>query len=274
VRLDVTHLTGYRYDGDVSESHMEVRLRPASGDGQRVRSHQLEVRPPAQLRGYVDGFGNQVQYFNVMPPHRELEVVSRTVVDTGVARPEPPADLLEPVQSDLLLFRAPVMSTAAVRRLARQGREWDPDSPAEVAEALRRIMGTIERQFTYSPAVTTVTTNVDEVLRLRRGVCQDFAHLFIAAARSAGAPCRYVSGYVYTGEGERTVGASHAWAEAWIPRRGWTAYDPTHTDLGAERYVRLAVGRDYRDAAPTRGVYLGSARGDMMVRVEIQPVET
>jgi len=172
----------------------------------------------------------------------------------------------------MLPFRPPVVQTAAVRRLGRLGRSWDPESTDAVVDALRRIMTAIERRLTYSPAVTTVSTSVDEVLRLRRGVCQDFAHLFIAAARSAGIPCRYVSGYVYTGAGEPVVGASHAWAEAWVPGRGWMGFDPTHAGLAAESYVRLAVGRDYRDAAPTRGVYLGSARGCMTVTVEIRPL--
>jgi transglutaminase-like putative cysteine protease len=117
-----------------------------------------------------------------------------------------------------------------------------------------------------------VTTAVDEVLRLRSGVCQDFAHLFIAVARAMGVPARYVSGYVYSGSGATSVGASHAWAEAWVPGRGWLGYDATHPVRAGEQHVRVAVGRDYRDAAPTRGVYVGAARGQLDVRVEMTPV--
>jgi transglutaminase-like putative cysteine protease len=267
--LSITHLTSYQYSADVTESFMELRLRPWNGAGQRVHSYQLDVQPPSRVRSYLDGFGNQVQYFNRLAAHTTLHVTARSRVETGPAAEPRPLDLLP---SDLLLFRAPVLDTAAVRRLGRRARPSDL-SRAGVLESLDRIGDEIARTLTYTPAVTTVSTDVGEALKLRRGVCQDFAHLFIATARSAGIPSRYVSGYVYTGAGELVVGASHAWAEAWVPDQGWAAYDPTHPGVSPEHYVRLAVGRDYRDAAPTRGVFVGSAQSTMEARVEIQPAE-
>jgi transglutaminase-like putative cysteine protease len=115
--------------------------------------------------------------------------------------------------------------------------------------------------------VTNVYTAVDDVLALRAGVCQDFAHLFIAAARAMGVPARYVSGYIhFPGERGATT-ASHAWAEGWVPGRGWVGYDATRPVRVTENHVRLAVGRDYSDAAPTRGIYVGSATGAMEVSV-------
>ncbi|HYM96355.1 MAG TPA: transglutaminase family protein, partial [Candidatus Sulfotelmatobacter sp.] len=137
----------------------------------------------------------------------------------------------------------------------------------EIERALDELTLTISREFTYDRAVTTVYTVVDDVIALRAGVCQDFAHLFIAAARSMGVPARYVSGYIHFA-GERGVTtASHAWAEAWVPGRGWIGFDATRPVRTSENHVRLAVGRDYTDAAPTRGIYVGSATGTMGVRV-------
>ena len=271
MRLWITHRTHYRYTADVSEAHMELRLRPAGVEGQRIHAYDLDVWPQTTVRGYVDGFGNHVQYFNLLAAHPALEVFSRVQVETGDApRPEP----LDLAPLDLLLFRAPVLDTAGVRRLGRRARLRDPASPEQVLEALDRTVGTIAGALTYATDVTTVSTDVEEALKLGRGVCQDFAHVFIAVARAIGVPCRYVSGYVYEGDGEPFTGASHAWAEAWVPERGWTAYDPTHPGLSPEHYVRLAVGRDYRDAAPTRGVFMGSAESVMEATVEIRTTGT
>jgi len=266
--LTITHLTRYRYTGDVTESHMELRLRPWDGLGQRVHEHRLDVQPATPVRTYADGFGNHVQYFDRLAAHTMLQVVSTSRVETGGAPEQEPMDLFP---SDLLLFRPPVLDTAAVRQLGRRALPRDPGSPEDVLASLDRIVSLIARAVTYTPDVTTVSSDVGEVLKLRRGVCQDFAHVFIATARAVGIPSRYVSGYVYAGAGEAVVGASHAWAEGWVPGRGWVAYDPTHPGLEPERYVRLAVGRDYLDAAPTRGVYTGSATSEMDASVEIRP---
>jgi transglutaminase-like putative cysteine protease len=274
MRLSIAHETRYRYSAEVIESHMELRLRPADGHGQHVHQHGLDVVPASHVRAYIDGFGNHVHYVDRLTAHTTLQIASSMLVETGAAYEE--AGPSEPFPSDLLLFRPPVLDTPGVRRLGRRARPGDPSSAASVLESLDRIVHLVARALTYTPDVTTVSSDVEEVMRLGRGVCQDFAHVFIATARVAGIPCRYVSGYVYSGAGEPVVGASHAWAEAWVPERGWAAYDPTHAHLVRERYVRLAVGRDYKDAAPTRGVFVGSATSSMEARVEIRPsrVET
>jgi transglutaminase-like putative cysteine protease len=268
MRLQVTHVTSYRYSAPISETHMEVRLRPSEEMGQRLTSFELELFPETSLREYVDGFGNHVHYFDHLPEHDRVELISRSVVETG-GRHRATADGDRP--DDLLLFRSPVIDGPGVRRLADRHRPRDLDSAAAVEEALDRLTVGISRDFEYRPLSTTVTTAVDEVLRLRTGVCQDFAHLFIAVARGMGVPTRYVSGYVHSGGDLPTIGASHAWAEAWLPGRGWIGYDATHPVRAGENHVRVAVGRDYRDAAPTRGVYVGTARGQLDVRVEVQP---
>jgi transglutaminase-like putative cysteine protease len=268
MRVAITHRTRYTYSSEVVESQMELRLRPWDGPGQRTHDFRLDVRPAARVRTYSDGLGNHVQHFNRLEPHRELEVVSRSTVETWPAEAGPPLDLFP---SDLLRFRPPVVDTAAVRRLGRRARPGDPGSPRDVLATLERIAGLVASTLRYVPDVTTVSSDVEEVLELGRGVCQDFAHVFIAVGRTVGIACRYVSGYVAPDPTEPFVGASHAWAEAWVPGRGWWAYDPTHPGLAPEFYVRLAVGRDYRDAAPTRGVFVGPAVSTMEASVEIRP---
>jgi transglutaminase-like putative cysteine protease len=269
MRLQVSHVTRYRYSAPISETHMEVRLRPSEQGGQRLTSFELELSPETAMREYVDGFGNHVHYFDFLPEHDQVELTSRSVVETG-GRHRATEDGDRP--DDLLLFRPPVVDGPGVRRLAERHRPRDLESAAAVEDALDLLTVAISRDFEYLPQSTTVTTAVDEVLRLRTGVCQDFAHLFIAVARAMGLPTRYVSGYVHAGGDLPTIGASHAWAEAWVPGRGWIGYDATHPVRAGENHVRVAVGRDYRDAAPTRGVYVGAARGELDVRVEVQPL--
>jgi transglutaminase-like putative cysteine protease len=190
-------------------------------------------------------------------------VVSRSVVETGL---EPDADPGEELVHDFLRFRSPVKDIEGVRELARRHAPGNT-SPEGVERALDELTLAINRDFTYDRAVTNVSTVVDDVLALRAGVCQDFAHLFIAVARVMGVPARYVSGYIhFAGDGGVTT-ASHAWAEAWVPGKGWIGYDATRPIRTSENHVRLAVGRDYTDAAPTRGIYVGSATGAMAVRV-------
>src|SRR5207248_3152337 len=173
----------------------------------------------------------------------------------------------EELVQDFLRFRAPVKDVDGVRELARRHVIADASSPGGVEQALDELTLTISREFTYDRTVTNVYSAVDDVLSLRAGVCQDFAPLFIAVARTMGVPARYVSGYIHT-PGEKVVAASHAWAEAWIPGRGWVDFDATHPVRTTPHHVRLAVGRDYTDAAPTRGVYVGSATGTMSISVK------
>jgi transglutaminase-like putative cysteine protease len=168
---------------------------------------------------------------------------------------------------DFLRFRSPVKDVPGVRELAERHPISDPDSGPAVEQALDELTLAISREFTYDRAVTNVYTAVDDVLELKAGVCQDFAHLFIAVARAMGVPARYVSGYIHEERRTGAVSASHAWAEGWVPGQGWVGYDATHPVRATEHHVRLAVGRDYSDAAPTRGIYVGSATGTMDVSV-------
>jgi transglutaminase-like putative cysteine protease len=273
MKLEIVHTTRYRYSGPIAETVMEVRLRPMDGNGQRCLDFELDVSAGIKPRTYRDGYGNNVHYFNLVRPHTSLSVTSRSVVETGLEIDRSPG---EELVHDFLRYRAPVKDVPGIREMASRHPISDRTSAESVELALDELTRAISRDFAYDRAVTNVYSSVDEVLALRAGVCQDFAHLFIAVARAMGVPARYVSGYIHSGRaagGARSVApASHAWAEAWAPGRGWVGYDATHPVRTTDHHVRLAVGRDYSDAAPTRGIYVGSASGTMDVSVRTQEV--
>jgi transglutaminase-like putative cysteine protease len=269
MKVEIVHSTRYRYSGPIAETVMELRLRPMDGNGQRCLAFELELSSALEPRAYRDGYGNNVHYFNLVRPHTKLSITSRSVVETGL---DIDADPGEELVHDFLRYRSPVKDVPGVRELARQHPIADPTSRSSVEDALDQLTVAISRDFAYDRAVTNVYSAVDEVLELRAGVCQDFAHLFIAVARAMGVPARYVSGYIHAQQGSGVATASHAWAEAWVPDRGWVGYDATHPVRTSDHHVRLAVGRDYSDAAPTRGIYVGSATGAMEVRVRTRVV--
>ncbi|HEX9561415.1 MAG TPA: transglutaminase family protein, partial [Candidatus Dormibacteraeota bacterium] len=188
------HETRYRYAGPIAETVMEVRLRPMDGNGQRCVKFDLDVSSGLEPRSYRDGYGNHVHYFNLVRPHASLNLIGRSVVETGL---EPDAEPGEELVQDFLRFRAPVKDVPGVRELASRHPVTDHESGPAVERALDELTITINREFAYDRAVTNVYSAVDDVLALRAGVCQDFAHLFIAIARAMGVPARYVSGYIH-----------------------------------------------------------------------------
>jgi transglutaminase-like putative cysteine protease len=267
MKLEVVHSTHYRYTGPIAESVMEVRLRPMDGSGQSCVDFALQLSSGIKPRTYMDGYGNHVHYFNLVKPHIGLSITSRSTVETGLPpETEPGEELVQ----DFLRFRSPAKDVAGVRELARAHEIADPTSAGAIERALDELTLAISRDFAYDRSVTNVYSSVDEVLALRAGVCQDFAHLFIAVARAMGVPARYVSGYIHLPDDKGATTASHAWGEAWVPGKGWIGYDATRPVRTSEHHVRLAVGRDYSDAAPTRGIYVGSATGSMKVSVRMR----
>jgi len=276
----VTHVTRFEYLGPVHESVMEVRLAPRRDGRQELLSFDLATSPMATIFEYTDAFGNEVSYFDIVPRHQQLAVEARTRVRTS---PEPAIpEQLEPSAWD------------ALKRLREDGRFWDffepsprvPISPAVLAfsgmlgldrasdplTCLRRIGSGVHGALTYAPQSTTVDTPLDDALDARRGVCQDYAHIALALARAHGIPCRYVSGYLAPSSQDQAAEdlATHAWIEAWLPGLEWTALDPTHDQVAGERHIAVAVGRDYQDAAPTRGVFRGGPAGTLSVSVRIE----
>lgn len=262
MNLRISHRTRFDYSDEIADSAMELRVRPVDGHGQRVLAYDMRVEPRGPVRAYRDVFDNWVETWNHRAPHRSILVEARSTVETG-QRPPGPTELAPGERWRYMRHDGPVQDHPSVREMAA-GLAAD-----DGASGLNELAGHIHRRFVYEPNVTTVNSTVTDLIELGRGVCQDFAHLFIAACRAARVPARYVSGYIFTGDARPQ--ATHAWAEAWLPGRGWIAADPTNPHGGVnDAYVRIAVGRDYRDVPPTRGIFRGAATEALTVEVTVE----
>jgi transglutaminase-like putative cysteine protease len=259
VLIDVWHLTEFNYDRWISETVMELRLQPRSDEAQRVVRFDLTVEPRGNLSSSVDAFGNVVHHFNYRPFHRQVRAVAHSIVDT---RPPSTTERSDVWRYQFLRFDGPVMEIPAVLDVADLLRPDDETDPAAVAATLENLTRYVHDRFAYRQGVTTWQSTVADLVSLGVGVCQDFTHFWIAVCRAVGIPARYVSGYVHhepTNGAAPVTAASHAWGEAWIPEHGWRGYDPTNPVEVTPLHVKVAVGRDYRDVPPTKGVFLGPA---------------
>ncbi|HEU5314560.1 MAG TPA: transglutaminase family protein [Chloroflexota bacterium] len=277
MRVLVEHKTRLDYDGEVSEGVMDVRLGPLTDGHQRWERHDLRVAPSGTMRRYVDGFGNEAHLITIPRAHTFVELVAAGIVETLIPNPfappaVPPRGLTSAERFDYLSPSRLVALGDDVRRLAEPHRPASPEDAFQSAAALTKL---IYEGFEYEKDVTNVGTTVPEVLSCRRGVCQDFAHVLLALCRALEIPARYVSGYLVMDTDapsspdspSRGAGASHAWVDAWTPTHGWRGFDPTNNVLASERHVKMAIGRDYADVPPNRGVFRGSAQEKLTVEV-------
>jgi transglutaminase-like putative cysteine protease len=288
VKLRVVHRTAYAYSEPVSTSHHEAHLAPRDGEGRRTLVHDVAITPsPSLRRERFDYFGNRTLHFSLREPHRALEVVTTSVVDL-YAQPPPPLSATPPwdsvrdrVSSDRrrdLLDAYAFVFDSPLARSSPGLRDYAATSfPAgrPLLEAVGDLTTRIHADFTYDTEATDVTTPLGEVLRRRRGVCQDFAHLQIAGLRALGLPARYVSGYLLTHPPPgrpKLVGAdaSHAWISVFVPDLGWVDFDPTNDLIPADEHVTVAYGRDFSDVTPLKGVILGGGRHEVKVSVDVQ----
>ncbi|MEO5576992.1 MAG: transglutaminase family protein [Gaiellaceae bacterium] len=262
--IGVEHRTSFVYAARISEAYTELRVRPLSGGGQHCTSFRLVTDPPGvRVRSYRDRLGNDVQHLEVLEDHDRISITAVSEVSTPAAFADstgPPSplqlyDYLAPTEY------APFSDALRELSAAVEGEGTEAERAAEVMRAVRGLL-------VYEPGATDVMTRADAALALGRGVCQDFAHVMLAACRRAGIPSRYVSGYLYDPLGQGEV-ASHAWVDVLDAERGWVSFDPTHDREQTEAYVRVAVGRDYADVPPTRGVFRGTAEESLEVAVRI-----
>jgi len=270
VKLSVVHQTVLAYDDEIADTSMEMRLRPRDESGQRCLSYELRVEPRGPVRSYRDPFGNQVEVYNHRPPHRRVVVEARSDVVTSAPAPVREGTISEGERYRLLRFDGPVVDSPALRALVA---ELTPSGATVAPALLCDLAALVHDRFAYEPNVTNVASTSEDLLSLGRGVCQDFAHLWLGLCRALGMPARYVSGYIWNGD-DRPEQASHAWGEAWLPGQGWLACDPTNYSPQSrgrvgEQHVRVAVGRDYRDVPPTRGVFRGAAHETLSVDVRV-----
>lgn len=285
MRYTVRHVTRFTYDTPISESVMEARMQPRSDGRQRCLHFSLTAAPAARMMMYQDHDGNTVHYFNIAARHARLTLTADTLVECLPSKPVP--HRVGPgawAQLDAMAasgewweWTAPSPFTRATPWLDAFARELALERGHDPLVVLRRVMSEIYTRFEYKPQSTRVDSPIDEALEARRGVCQDFAHIFIALMRPLGIPTRYVSGYLFRdlATADRPAeGASHAWAESFVPGLGWIGFDPTNNLLVEESHIRVAIGRDYADVPPTRGVYKGATavRSELGVAVRVGPV--
>ena len=292
MRYRVRHSTVYEYGGDVAHSHHLLHLKPREFEHQRCLEHRLELDPaPSVQHEDIDAFGNAVARLEYDRAHDRLsvtadmrvEIESRDVRDLAAteawerlrgrlsyhARPMSAPDL------EACRFRVQSDHVAIKQAFEDYARAcFEPERP--IGLAAQALMGKIRRELKYQPGSTTNRTSIADVLRTRRGVCQDFAHLMIGALRSTGLAARYVSGYIRTvrKDGGAALGgdASHAWVSVYCPPLGWVDFDPTNDCLVDEDHVTLAWGRDFGDVSPLRGMIVGGARHELSVDVRVQPL--
>ncbi len=273
----IKHITRYTYHSPVTDSVNQVMLYPPENERQQVHSHELTVTGNPSIETFTDHFGNRLGIFTLVDPHTRLSIVSQVEVETKAAAlplvthsAAMQWEELSQFQNDYLYMDylqqegfaevAPVQEqvNAIVNREA---------TPLEAASALSAF---VYNNFQYQKGITSVETGIDEVWRLKGGVCQDFAHILLVMLRMINIPARYVSGYICPRNSElRGEGATHAWVEACLPHYGWLGLDPTNNCITDDRHIRLAVGRSFYDCTPVKGTYRGDAAHTLEVSVVI-----
>ena len=265
MRLHIRHRTVYRYDRPIAYAIQTLRLTPSAHDGMLVVSWRLRGENRRPLTASTDGYGNIVHCHTVNRPHEssavfvegEVETRDTTGIVSGAPDPLPPAFYLQPTPLTGVTPRIEAFALDAVAGITSG------------LDRLHHLSNAVRDRVDWQVGRTAVHTDADEALAEGAGVCQDHAHLFIAACRVLDVPARYVSGYLWTGDHGESFDASHAWAEALIPELGWVGFDAANRICPNEFYVRCAVGPDYRGAAPIRGLWRGDALEEMEVQVRV-----
>ncbi len=272
----IYHATKYTYDRMVKESTNQIKIYPYMSAEQEVLQHDISITGQPPVQTYFDYWGNKKGTFNLLPPHNEMAIESRLVVRTLLPAALPlnfdapfealrhevdgQLQMLELADADMIASQSEIDNIAAI--IYQNGKS--------VATTVQDCGDYIYKNFKYVKGITTVETTVDELLQLRSGVCQDFAHLMLQVLRTLRIPSRYVSGYICPNKsGMRGEGATHAWVEAWLPGYGWAGIDPTNNVWVANKHVKLAVGRHFRDCSPVKGTFKGLAKQTLSVYVSV-----
>ncbi|WP_333821145.1 transglutaminase family protein [Ohtaekwangia sp.] len=276
-KFKIRHITRYRYEDPVRDSANQLMLYPIRDSWQDILEHMIVITDNPMVHIHTDYFGNLVGTFTHARPHRELVIDSQLTVVTKLR--QMPADnlpsdkqweALQPLQQQMEFvdflrqenFKAlPEIQSIAEAELAKK------QSPFKSAQNVSEY---IYKTFEYQTGITTVETTLDEIWKLKSGVCQDFAHMLLAILRLMNIPARYVSGYIGPNKGGmRGEGATHAWVEAYIPFYGWLGLDPTNNCLVNDTHVRLAIGKNFSDVSPVKGTYRGTSTHTLDVTVTV-----
>ena len=282
---EVTHETIYRYETAVETSSHTVRLQPVRDLTQDVLEYKLEISPPGQAFSYEDVFGNHVLSFQINQPYTELWVRAHSKVqifhvDTHSALRTTNIPLVwMPWQRQMMnpFLLPPELPETELRELSGFAMSFAARREYDLLESLIDLNEALHRDFKYIAGATTLETSPFDVFQERRGVCQDFANLFVCLARLLGVPARYRVGYIHTGatyHNQIQSEASHAWAEVYLPSVGWRGFDPTNGCLVDLDHIRVASGRNYRDATPTAGTLYAGGHGEKLeVSVSVKRID-
>ncbi len=286
----IIHKTVYAYAEPALTCHNQLHLTPRELDHQRCLRSRVNIDPaPRAMAEHKDYFGNIVVDFEIDEPHACLSITATSRVEV---KPGPQFDpsatpawdqVRRQVAADRDALTLSAYQFVFASRHTRRGGDFAEYAQPSFApqrpllEAVMDLTGRIHAQFKYDPAATTIATSLEEVLAERHGVCQDFAHIQLACLRSMGLPARYVSGYLRTDppEGQqRLIGAdaSHAWIDVYCPSLGWVGFDPTNNCIVGDRHIIVAVGRDFADVSPIKGVVLGGGAHELTVSVDVAPM--
>jgi transglutaminase-like putative cysteine protease len=286
MNLDISHKTHYRYSAPVIQSQHRVHMTPRPLPNQIIRHHSLIVEPAPALRyDGIDPFGNPFSILEIEMAHREFVLHARSTIETHrrlaldlhKSTPWTRIDDVTPVLDlDVVQYRSASNLTKPNHDIADFAEiSFTPERP--ILEAAMDLTRRIYREFTFDPTATDISTPVAQVMRQRRGVCQDFSHVALAALRAVGIPARYVSGYLLTrpppGQPRlQGADASHAWISVWSPDHDWVDFDPTNGIMVADEHAAIAHGRDFDDVSPISGVLLGGGAHTVAVSVDVRPV--
>jgi transglutaminase-like putative cysteine protease len=294
--FSVIHTTSYIYEGSVTYCHNIANLKPREFSGQKLADYRLNISPkPNYIEEDLDFFGNTVTRFSINEPHKELIVTAISKVERNydlepnvftseICKKTTVKEALEIIkkgEEKILKVVEFTLDSQFIRGISDEIREYAKKSlkpETSLFEATKNLMERIFKDFKFDATFSTISTPLDEVMKAKKGVCQDFAQIGIACLRSFGLPARYVSGYIETlpPPGKvKLVGtdASHAWFSVYIPNFGWVDFDPTNNQIPKNQHITVSYGRDYYDVPPLKGVLYGSGGSKMKVSVDIRPAE-
>lgn len=270
MRINVCHETRYRYDVPLSRVIQALRVTPRSHQGQDIVNWRIEVSSDCKLESQEDAFGNIMHTFSADGPLSELSVLVTGEVETqdtnGIVR-----GAVERFPPSLYLRETAL--TAPDEAIHNFARALFAEKGENRLDLLHALLSSLHAEMTYDTNPTHANTAAAEAFALKRGVCQDLAHIFISAGRCLGIPSRYVSGYLRRGDGVTTQEAGHAWAEAFVPNLGWVGFDPSHGVCTTDDFIRVAIGLDYLSAAPVRGARFGGTGEELSVAVHIDQMQ-
>ena len=283
IQYQIRHVSRYEYAVPARECVMLLCLQPLANAGQKLVRFAIETSPPGALSSETDPFGNTRHVLSVHPEHGSLEIAAQSTVIPPCFKPLPPdlgADAWKEIDAwrdafphwdyshpSAMAYPSPALTEFTSKNAIARGNDPLRD--------LILLSDTLHSVFEYTPGSTSAASPIEEILRSGKGVCQDYAHVMIAVARTWGVPARYVSGYLYvsgSADGQAWSNATHAWVECLLPELGWVGFDPTNRSLADERHVRIATGRDYLDVSPTRGVRQGGGETRLEVEVRMRPL--